>query len=84
MNSDEGDIIAWLWNAKLYFESCIKFGDIFCFSFLLRDLKPANVMFADDNSPIIMDLGSAARARVEIRTMQEARVLQVSLDHPAV
>lgn len=41
-----------------------------------RDLKPANVMFADDNSPIIMDLGSAAPARVEIRTMQEARVLQ--------
>ena len=38
-------------------------------------------MFSDDNSPLIMDLGSAAPARVEIRTMQEARSLQVSLSY---
>ncbi|CAH7666623.1 NAK protein kinase [Phakopsora pachyrhizi] len=31
-----------------------------------RDLKPANVMISDDGEPILMDFGSAVRARVEI------------------
>ncbi|KAH9819725.1 kinase-like domain-containing protein [Melampsora americana] len=31
-----------------------------------RDLKPANVMISDEGQPILMDFGSALKARVEI------------------
>ncbi|EGG07965.1 uncharacterized protein MELLADRAFT_47963 [Melampsora larici-populina 98AG31] len=31
-----------------------------------RDLKPANVMISDEGQPILMDFGSAVKARVEI------------------
>ncbi|ESP04238.1 hypothetical protein LOTGIDRAFT_223991 [Lottia gigantea] len=41
-----------------------------------RDVKPANVMIGDDSTPILMDLGSAAKARVEIKTSAQGRALQ--------
>ncbi|KAL5006480.1 hypothetical protein ScPMuIL_015286 [Solemya velum] len=41
-----------------------------------RDVKPANVMISDDNNPVLMDLGSAAKARVETNTSSECRSLQ--------
>lgn len=48
------------------------------FSFC-RDIKPANVMIADDGSPVLMDLGSANLARVEISNAKISRQLQVLL-----
>ncbi|KAL0109950.1 hypothetical protein PUN28_013533 [Cardiocondyla obscurior] len=41
-----------------------------------RDLKTANIMLSDDGTPIIMDLGSVATARVQICGTQAARTLQ--------
>ncbi len=41
-----------------------------------RDIKPANVMIARDGTPILMDLGSCARARVSVKTRQSALELQ--------
>ncbi|EJD06924.1 other/NAK protein kinase [Fomitiporia mediterranea MF3/22] len=41
-----------------------------------RDLKPGNVMVADDGSPILMDFGSAIRARIKIETRQQALLQQ--------
>lgn len=41
-----------------------------------RDLKPGNVMLKDDGTPVVMDLGSAALARLEIKTLREATALQ--------
>lgn len=41
-----------------------------------RDLKPGNVMLTEDGMPVVMDLGSAAKARQEIKTMREATALQ--------
>nr|CAB3266648.1 serine/threonine-protein kinase 16-like [Phallusia mammillata] len=41
-----------------------------------RDLKPANVLLSDENTPIIMDLGSVAHARVEINSFKEAQSMQ--------
>ncbi|XP_071158563.1 serine/threonine-protein kinase 16-like [Mytilus edulis] len=41
-----------------------------------RDLKMANIMLADDGTAIIMDLGSANKARVEIKTPSQAHTLQ--------
>ncbi|KAF9346764.1 hypothetical protein BGX34_003634 [Mortierella sp. NVP85] len=41
--------------------------------FAHRDIKPANVMIGDDGqTPVLMDFGSMARARVKIQTRQQA------------
>ncbi|KAJ9063659.1 Serine/threonine-protein kinase env7 [Entomophthora muscae] len=37
-----------------------------------RDIKPGNVMLSDDGKPILMDFGSAERARCSIKTRQQA------------
>ncbi|PNF39061.1 Serine/threonine-protein kinase 16 [Cryptotermes secundus] len=41
-----------------------------------RDLKTANILISDDQSPVIMDLGSVAVARVKICGSSEAQQLQ--------
>ncbi|XP_069703988.1 serine/threonine-protein kinase 16 [Periplaneta americana] len=41
-----------------------------------RDLKTANILIADDRSPVIMDLGSVTTARVKICGSSEAQQLQ--------
>lgn len=41
-----------------------------------RDLKTSNVCLTDDLSPVIMDLGSAAPAKVQICGAQDAQKLQ--------
>lgn len=41
-----------------------------------RDLKTANILLDSSNTPIIMDLGSVARARVKITGSSEAQKLQ--------
>ncbi|XP_076460485.1 serine/threonine-protein kinase 16-like [Babylonia areolata] len=41
-----------------------------------RDLKPGNVMLSEDGTPVVMDLGSAARARVHVGSLREATALQ--------
>ena len=43
-----------------------------------RDIKPANVMIDDSGEAVLMDLGSANKARVEIKTRSEAQAVQVS------
>lgn len=37
---------------------------LLCFD---RDLKPTNVLLDEDNRPVLMDLGSMNRARIEVR-----------------
>ncbi|XP_017797773.1 PREDICTED: serine/threonine-protein kinase 16 [Habropoda laboriosa] len=41
-----------------------------------RDLKTANIVLGDGNTPIIMDLGSVAPARVKVCGSQAAQTLQ--------
>nr|CAD7392446.1 unnamed protein product [Timema cristinae] len=41
-----------------------------------RDLKTSNIVIADDRTPIIMDLGSVASARIKICGSVEAQTLQ--------
>uniref|UniRef100_A0A2C9K6T6 non-specific serine/threonine protein kinase n=1 Tax=Biomphalaria glabrata TaxID=6526 RepID=A0A2C9K6T6_BIOGL len=41
-----------------------------------RDIKPDNVMTEEDGTPVVMDLGSAAPAQLEIKTAREASSLQ--------
>lgn len=40
-------------------------------------------MIADDGSPVLMDFGSTIKARIEIRTRQQALLEQVSEPHLA-
>jgi len=42
-----------------------------------RDIKPANVLLADDDTPVLMDFGSMGPAVVEITNMSQAQTLQV-------
>lgn len=56
-----------------------KGGYIKLFHFFNRDIKPGNVMIDDNGIPVLMDLGSANKARVEIKTRSEAQALQVRL-----
>ncbi|THG97341.1 hypothetical protein EW026_g4636 [Hermanssonia centrifuga] len=41
-----------------------------------RDLKPGNVMIADDGRPILMDFGSCMKARVKIENRSQALLQQ--------
>ncbi|KAL5526455.1 ENV7 [Sanghuangporus sanghuang] len=41
-----------------------------------RDMKPGNVMIADDGTPILMDFGSAVKARIKIENRQQALLQQ--------
>ena len=54
-------------------------GETELFPFAHRDMKPGNVMIADDGSPILMDFGSAIPARIEIGTRSQALLQQVLL-----
>lgn len=41
-----------------------------------RDLKTANILLDNNSNPILMDLGSTTRARVEIKDPVEARLVE--------
>ncbi|ORX39901.1 putative serine/threonine-protein kinase [Kockovaella imperatae] len=41
-----------------------------------RDIKPGNIMLADDGSAILMDFGSTVKARIPIETRQQALLQQ--------
>lgn len=42
-----------------------------------RDLKPTNVLLDDEEQPVLMDLGSMNRARIEVKGSREAMAVQV-------
>ncbi|XP_050523824.1 serine/threonine-protein kinase 16 isoform X2 [Daktulosphaira vitifoliae] len=44
-------------------------------SYAHRDIKPANILFDHNNKPIIIDLGSAAPAKVVITSQKDAQEL---------
>ncbi|XP_053276418.1 serine/threonine-protein kinase 16 [Pleuronectes platessa] len=41
-----------------------------------RDLKPTNVLLDEDDRPVLMDLGSMNRARIEVKGTREAMTIQ--------
>ncbi|KAI6042574.1 protein kinase [Pisolithus marmoratus] len=41
-----------------------------------RDIKPGNVMLADDDTPILMDFGSTVKARIPVETRPQALLQQ--------
>ncbi|EKM48782.1 uncharacterized protein PHACADRAFT_266143 [Phanerochaete carnosa HHB-10118-sp] len=51
-------------------------GDTELVPYAHRDLKPGNVMVADDGRPILMDFGSATKARIKIENRSQALLQQ--------
>ena len=43
-----------------------------------RDIKPGNVLLSDNGTPVIMDFGSMAPARLEVKGRSQALAVQVS------
>ncbi|XP_072325382.1 serine/threonine-protein kinase 16 isoform X2 [Scyliorhinus torazame] len=41
-----------------------------------RDLKPTNVLLDDNDQPVLMDLGSMNKARIEVKGSREAMTIQ--------
>lgn len=42
----------------------------------IRDLKPTNVLLEEDDRPLLMDLGSMNRSRMEVKGTREAMTVQ--------
>uniref|UniRef100_S4RAV0 non-specific serine/threonine protein kinase n=1 Tax=Petromyzon marinus TaxID=7757 RepID=S4RAV0_PETMA len=57
---------------------CSGLKDIHDKGFAHRDLKPTNVLLSDEDVPVLMDLGSMEKARIEIKNSREAMALQVT------
>ncbi|THH31424.1 hypothetical protein EUX98_g2733 [Antrodiella citrinella] len=51
-------------------------GEIEVVPYAHRDMKPGNVMIADDGSAILMDFGSCVKARVKIENRSQALLQQ--------
>lgn len=44
---------------------------------MIRDLKPTNVLLEENDKPVLMDLGSMNKARIEVKGSREAMTVQV-------
>lgn len=44
---------------------------------IIRDLKPTNVLLEENDKPVLMDLGSMNKARIEVKGSREAMTVQV-------
>lgn len=42
-----------------------------------RDLKPTNVLLDEDDRPVLMDLGSMNRARIEVNAQGLLRISEI-------
>lgn len=61
---------------KLFKDACDGISAIHAAGWSHRDMKPLNILIADDGTGVVMDLGSCAPCRREITSRQEALLLE--------
>ncbi|KAH9930023.1 Pkinase-domain-containing protein [Fomitopsis serialis] len=62
--------------ARIQQEENSRSGETELVPYAHRDMKPGNVMIADDGSPVLMDFGSAMKARIKIENRSQALLQQ--------
>ncbi|CAN0369274.1 unnamed protein product, partial [Phaeothamnion confervicola] len=61
---------------RLFCDACSGVYAMHSKGYAHRDIKPLNILLADDGTGIVMDVGSACPARREVRNRQEALLLE--------
>ena len=58
-------------------EAFLRYFTVCLFTRTPQDIKPANVLLADEGHAVLMDFGSAAPARVHVTSRKHAMTLMV-------
>ncbi|CAM9484570.1 unnamed protein product [Hapterophycus canaliculatus] len=61
---------------RVFLDACCGINAMHSKGYAHRDMKPLNLLVADDGSCVVMDVGSACLARREVSTRKEALLLE--------
>eukprot|EP00752_Nemacystus_decipiens_P014345 g12762.t1 len=61
---------------RVFLDACCGINAMHTQGYAHRDMKPLNLLVADDGSCVVMDVGSACPARREVSTRKEALMLE--------
>ncbi|CAN0171200.1 unnamed protein product [Discosporangium mesarthrocarpum] len=61
---------------RAFLDACCGVNALHSHGYVHRDMKPLNLLVADNGSCVVMDVGSACLAKREVRTRQEALLLE--------
>mmetsp|Transcript_29318 Transcript_29318/g.38548 ORF Transcript_29318/g.38548 Transcript_29318/m.38548 type:complete len:481 (+) Transcript_29318:196-1638(+) len=65
-----------LYSLQMFLGTCQGVAEMHQLGFIHRDLKPLNILIADDGSPVLMDVGSATRTGRRVTNRSEALLME--------